>query len=372
MSEKIINQEHVAVFMHDFRGGGAERVSISLCNELVRHDVKTTIIVVNNKGEMARQISETVNIIELKSMRMATSFWELKNVVKKIKPDKVISHMTHANVTACIASLLGGFREKLFIVEHNQMQRNYEVVRKRSVKLAYLLAKVIYKAPKKIIAVSEGVKDSVCEYTSAKREDVAVVYNPVVTNRILNHVVSEKIELHPYFNDDVPVFVMVGSLTIQKNYSLFLQAFKMFICKQDARAVILGEGEERQKLEAQKELLDLRGKVDFVGFVDNPYDYIANADAFVMSSSWEGLPTVLIEALALGTVVVSTDCKSGPREILDSGKYGYLVDVDDVNALSETMFDALNNANFDIKARSMTFTAEASVKGYFNVIREGA
>lgn len=353
----------VAVLMHDFRGGGAERVAIALCNGLVERGLTVFVMVLQKHGPMLRDLNPSVNVREVGAERVATSPFKIAKLVKQLNVDLVVSHMTHVNVAACIAALIGGFRNKLIVVEHNQMLNNYSVTKQKSVKLAYLLTRIAYKLPKKIIAVSEGVKQSVVSFARIDAERVEVIYNPVVNEQLLQFQADDK-PPHAFFQAGVPVFVCVGRLTKQKNYPLFIAAFHKLIDKVDARAIILGEGPERDQLSSIIKQSGLSDRVSLHGFVDNPYWYMSAADALVLSSAWEGLPTVLIEALALSTKIVSTDCISGPTEILDNGKFGELVPVDDVDQLAVAMEKVLAKSYPHLKERAMDFTIDKAVEGY--------
>ncbi|MCK5355723.1 MAG: glycosyltransferase, partial [Methyloprofundus sp.] len=250
----------------------------------------------------------------------------------------------------------------------NQMAQNYKELEKRTVKTAYLMSKFLYKLPKKIIAVSEGVKNSITKFTWVGEEEVDVIYNPVVSDELLLYNPSPRAGIHPYFSENSPVFVCVGSLTKQKNFPLFLRAFRIVLNKENVNALILGEGAERDMLQDIISDLNLEANVQLPGFVNNPYDFIANADTFVLSSSWEGLPTVLIESLALSTNIVSTNCPSGPEEILESGKYGIIVELDDVEALAAAMIDSLTNKKADLKLRAQDFSISKSIFKYSSLI----
>lgn len=365
------NSKKIAVFMHDFRGGGAERVSVRLCNGLIeQYNAEVIIFVIDNKGPMLSELNSKIQIKELNCNRMAFAFWELAKHIKKLQPDLVISHMTHANVTACLAAIIGRFTNKLVVVEHNQMQKNLGVINKRTVKIAYHLTKLLYNVPKKIIAVSTGVKQSTIDFTKVKSNKVSVIYNPVVNDELINFTPQVKENLHPFYRENVPVFICVGSLTKQKNFSLFLKSLKRVTEKTNVKAIILGEGSERAGLESLVKQLSLQDVVDMPGFVKNPYDYIANSHAFVLSSSWEGLPTVIIEAIALNTNVISTKCPSGPEEILNDGEFGLLVNVDDEAGLAEAMINSLSPKPYNLQERAEDFSVDKSVTNYYTLIED--
>jgi glycosyltransferase involved in cell wall biosynthesis len=165
---------------------------------------------------------------------------------------------------------------------------------------------------------------------------VEVIFNPVITPALLEAMTAPP--PHPWFAESWPPIVLgVGRLRHQKNFPALIDAFAAVKRVRDARLVILGEGPERAALESRVRAHGLEHSVALPGFVDNPYACMARAAVFVLSSAWEGLPTVLIESLAVGTPVVSTDCESGPREILRDGALGALVPVGDVHALARAI-----------------------------------
>ena len=161
----------------------------------------------------------------------------------------------------------------------------------------------------------------------------------------------------------------VGRLTQAKDFPTLIRAFALVRKKRAARLMILGEGEERPKLEALVRELGLEREVTLPGFVDNPYKYMKRAAVFVLSSKWEGFGNVLVEAMALGTPVVSTDCPSGPAEILENGRWGRLVPVGDVYALAEAIIETLDEEHHpDVANRAKDFAVELAVEKYINVL----
>jgi glycosyltransferase involved in cell wall biosynthesis len=159
-------------------------------------------------------------------------------------------------------------------------------------------------------------------------------------------------------------------LTQQKDFPTLIEAFRLLRDKAMARLIILGEGEERGQLEALIMASGLSADVDLHGFVENPYAYLSRADAFVLSSRWEGLPTVLIEALACGCPVVATDCPSGPREILEGGLYGTLVPVGDAAALCAAMYQVLKTrpAKQLLREHAMNYSVDRAASRYIELL----
>jgi glycosyltransferase involved in cell wall biosynthesis len=187
-----------------------------------------------------------------------------------------------------------------------------------------------------IVAVSQGVADDLAQQIGIPRERIQVILNPIVTPE-LQRKAKAPLE-HPWFSPgQPPVVLAVGRLHPQKDYPTLLEAFAQVRQARPARLLILGEGGERSRLEALIHQLGLEEDVSLPGFVENPFAYMSHASVFVLSSRWEGLPTVLIEALYCGAPLVATDCPSGPREILANGQYGRLVPVSDVRALAKAV-----------------------------------
>jgi len=159
-------------------------------------------------------------------------------------------------------------------------------------------------------------------------------------------------------------------LTKAKDFSTLIRSFALMRKERPARLMILGDGEERHELEELSRKLGIASDVDMPGFVDNPYKYMAHAAVFVLSSAWEGFGNVLVEAMACGCPVISTDCPSGPAEILENGKYGILTPVGDAAALAEAMVAILNDHinPLDVVRRAQAFGVEQAIVGYLKVL----
>ena len=175
----------------------------------------------------------------------------------------------------------------------------------------------------------------------------------------------------PEFYDSAPpVLLAAGRFTGQKDYPNMIRAFAKVRAERPARLMILGEGKQRAELEALIAELGVADDVALPGFVDNPFMYMSRASLFVLASKWEGLPGVLIQAMACGCPVVSTDCPSGPREILEGGKYGPLVEVGDVQGLADAILRTLESSvpSAELKARAADFSLESICDEYLNLL----
>ncbi|WP_251963228.1 glycosyltransferase, partial [Salinibacter ruber] len=176
------------------------------------------------------------------------------------------------------------------------------------------------------IAVSKGVAIAAEKFIGVRFQRFDIIYNPVVGPKTFE--LAEQSVDHSWFADERPPVVLgTGRLVEEKGFSTLLRAFAEVVRARRARLVILGEGKERPVLEQQAERLGVSDHVWMPGFVSNPMKYMADAEAFVLSSKSEGLGNVLVEAMACGTPVVSTDCPGGPSEVLQEGKHGRLVPV---------------------------------------------
>ena len=361
----------ILMFMHDFRGGGAEKVSVQLANGMAREGHEVVVVVVNDQGPMKELLATKISVISLSVRKVSKSIIKLAKLLKCTEYDLLISHMTHINIAAILASAIAGKTRQLCIVEHNMMQQNFRIQRAKSVRLAYLSTKLLYKLCPTIIAVSEGVKNGVVRFAGVNKNSVKVIYNPVVDFEILADAQRDcsRGRSHIFMDGEEPVILGIGSLTEQKNFSLLIDAVIKLNNIFPVKCIILGEGPLRQALQDKIDKAGFNERIHLEGYVKNPLTYLYQSDIFVLSSSWEGLPTVLIEALATGVKVVSTDCDSGPREILQDGRYGTLVRSDPSGEeLAFAIESTLKSDGCDARSRVEAFSINSSVSKYIDLI----
>ena len=232
------------------------------------------------------------------------------------------------------------------------------------------LIKRLYPEATAIIAVSKGVADNLSRLGGIKPERIHAVANGILLDEI-DRLAAEPIT-HPWFegSQSRPIVTAVGRLVPKKDYPTLLRAFVPVRDKQKARLLVLGEGKERSRLEALARDLGIADDVDLAGRVSNPFAYLARSSLYVLSSTYEGMPSALIEALACGCPAVSTDCPSGPSEILEDGRYGRLVRIGDVDGLASVIQDTLNAPppREQQRARGYEFSADRTVDGYLEVL----
>lgn len=356
----------IAFFLPSLAGGGAERVAINLLKGMSAQDIPLDLVLAAAEGPYLNQVPPQVRIVNLAAGRVLKAIVPLSRYLRQNRPLALLSHMNYANVAAAIAKNLAQTKTRLVFVEQNTPSAGKtELFRARFV---IPLMKFIYPHADAVIAVSKGVAEDLARLGIGK-ENLNVVYSPIVDDELF---ARGKAQIdHPWFQvDSPPVFLAVGRLTAQKDFLNLIEAFAILRKQIIARLLILGEGKCRAELEARIDGLGINQDVLMPGFVENPYAYMSRASAFVLSSRWEGLPTVLIEAIACGCPVISTDCPSGPTEILAGGIYGPLVPVGNAQALSEAMLQVLDNpVSRDVLIqRAMDFSIERAVPEYLALL----
>jgi len=336
--------------MQDFAGGGAERVMLSLVSGLVESGDDVDVLVFRKDGPYLEDVPGQARIVDL-GAGFPGSFRPLVRYLRETRPKALLSALNQPNVVAAWARRLSGITVRTVITVHNTLSVESAAGTSLRLKLMPYFVRAFYPWADVIVTVSKGVADDMRDVVGVRSDNVQVIYNPVVSEQLLAK--STAAVDHPWFAPgSPPVVLSVGRLTAQKDFSTLLKAFSRVRSRMDARLIILGQGEEREALELEVKSLGLEDCVSLPGFVDNPFAYMAKAGLFVLSSRFEGLPTVLIEALASGARVVSTNCPSGPDEILAGGKYGKLVPVGDPASMADAICDVLRGQHEDVAEES--------------------
>ncbi len=333
MELKTTPKERFAFFLPGLYDGGAERIMLNLAKGIADKGYPVDLVLACAVGPFMNQIPACVRLVDLKVSRAILSTPPLVRYLRRERPYAILS-VLYANIIALWASRLAGVPVRVILAEHNTLSSVAKGEHDVRLNLFPVLAQLFYPWSDAIIAVSRGVADDLGRTIKMASERIQVVYNPIVTSEMFER--SRQPLDHPWFKPyEPPVLLAAGRLTAQKGFDVLLRAFSLVRKDREVRLLILGEGEDRANLEAMVKEMDLGQFVSLPGYVTNPYPYMSQSAAFVLSSRWEGLPTVLVEALALGMRVVSTDCPSGPREILKGGKFGRLVPVDDPVGLAD-------------------------------------
>lgn len=351
--------------------GGADRVTVTLLQSFDPQVFDASLVLVRREGAMLSILPPDVKVYDLKAKNLKNSWLPLLRVLRAERPDILFSTSSGGNIIAVLSHILARQKCRLILSERNVLLHGRVTVKK---KIILFLKRLLYRRADHITSVSQGVKDDLIRRLQVADERISVVYNPVITENI-PHQAVEPVE-HPWFNENIPVILGVGRLVEEKDFSTLIKAFTVIRAERKARLFILGEGELRENLEQLIVSRGLQEDVQFGGFDPNPFKYMAKCTCFVLSSKFEGLPGVLIQAMYCGAPVISTDCPSGPSEIIESGVDGFLVSVGDVAAMADKLKYLLDHPEvrrqFSQQAQISTqkFKVETVLNYYTNALIE--
>jgi len=361
----------IAFVSASMRGGGAERSVLTLASCMVKKGYAVDLVLVSKEGPYLDEISPATRIIDLQQKRAAAALLPLIRYIRRERPAFVISTMSHVNIITLLASIMSFTGCKAIVREVTNMSTTAE--KKFSLK-GLIIGKAIrwlYRQADQIVAVSKGVADSLVRGFSLPPEKIKVFYDPVVTEDLA--IRAGEPVYHPWFSEQkIPIILAAGRLSREKDYPTLLKAFSLLYKEIPARLVVLGEGTERKALEDLVNKLGIEEVVSFPGFVLNPFPYMKRADVFTLTSIFEGLSNVLVQAMAVGTTVISTNCPSGPAEVLEDGKYGALVSVGDAEALKDALKSGLScptDPNL-LKEGTLRFLADKICDDYTTLFEE--
>ncbi len=330
---------HVAFFLPDLGGGGTEKIVVTLANGLFERGYRVDVVLVRAEGVYRRLLKETIEVVDLKAMNSYFSLPALVAYLRSRRPRVLISSLDLTNLVALIAHWISGSRALVAIRIENIVSAQRRTPWKKG--LEKRLLSWLYPRADRIIAVSGAVATDAAHYIGIAPSRIDIIYNPVITEEHSAEAIQAPV--HPWFAEGCPPVILgVGRLTAQKDFVTLVQAFALVRRQRLVRLIILGEGEERDRLLALARELNVEEDIGMPGFVQHSYSFMKRCKVFVLSSIYEGLPTVLIEALASGCSVVSTDCPGGSREILSDGAYGELVPVGDALAMADAICGALD------------------------------
>ncbi len=348
----------IAIFLTDLGGGGAERVMLNLANGFVSKGFTVDLLLVNAKGPYLSKVHPDINLIGFEADRLSRSVPVLLTYLKRERPDVLMTALEDTNLAAIFAHLLARVSTRMVVTVHNNLTQ--ESKQSKSLKRRFVpsLIRWIYPFADLVIAVSHGVAEDL-KKLGIHPDKIRVIYNPIITPDFGE--MAQAQPEHPWFNDsrDTPIILGVGRLEPQKDFETLIRAYSLVRQRQPARLMIVGEGSQQKRLLALcKELHLSEAEVAFTGFVENPFAYMSQASVCVLSSAWEGFGNVLVEAMGVGTPVVSTNCPSGPAEILENGKYGRLVPVgewgDMAIAILSTLSDPIRSSVLQQRAQSFS------------------
>jgi glycosyltransferase involved in cell wall biosynthesis len=392
----------VALFVDNLHGGGAERMTLQLAEGLVRAGQRVDLLVGEAEGAYAGEVPSGLRLIvlgraplrgRLAALRADPGGWRpvlravvlprrisrtvgcipaLAGYLRREEPDALIARLSYANLVALWARSLAGSRTRVVVTEANTLSRRTAGRKRPGRAWLRLLPELIrrsYVHAEAIVALADGGADDLAAVTGLARDRIETISNPVVSPR-LEQQASEAVD-HPWFAPQAPPVILgVGRLVPQKDFATLVRAFARVRAERPARLVILGEGEGREPLLALARELGVEKEMDLPGFQANPFAFMARCAVFVLSSAWEGMGNVLVEALAAGCPVVSTDCPHGPREVLDDRALGPLVPVGDDAALARAILRTLDAPGDPSlrQERAAEFSVERAVDGFLGLL----
>lgn len=393
---------HLAFLLASLAMGGAERAILTVAGEASRRGHRVDLVLAKKKGDLLSEVPEGVRVVEIGKLprvlalpalfrsRASTSlclsrmlFGDLPGILRSLprlnrylrenQPDALLSTLPANNLTAIWAKRLGGVRTKIVIREASTLSLHHANAHDGFDTELPSIVRRWYPEADEIVAVSKGVAEDLASFAGIDDGRITTIYNPVRLKQI-EELAGLPLD-DPWLSGDLPVVVSVGRLDAAKDYPTLLKAFAKVLAERPCRLLVLGEGNLRPRLLEIRESLGLQSAVRFLGTVNNPFRYLKRADLFVLSSAWEGFPNALLEAMACGTPVVSTDCRCGPREILDHGRYGTLVPVGNAEALAQEMLSSLGCQRFskeDMRHRVLDFSESRITADYLDLLLSGA
>lgn len=328
-------------FLPSLDGGGAERVLLTIAGEAARRGHEVDLVVGHPHGPYAAQVPRNVRVVDLRAPRILSAVKPFASYLRAARPRAVLSTLEHANIAAVWSRRAARSDSRLLLRVANTVGEEARASTHLRARAMPLLIRRFYPWADGVVANSQGSADAAARAMGVPAERIRVIPNPAITPRLAEGAKREPD--HEWLRDKTtPIVLGMGRLAPQKDFATLLRAFASTATRHDARLVILGEGEERAELERLATTLGIASRVSLPGFAADPYPLLANADLFVLSSRFEGSPNALIEAMACGARVVSTDCPSGPREILADGEHGHLVPVGDTDGLGAAIARALD------------------------------
>lgn len=319
---------------------GVDRVLGNLIDQFAAWGLAMDLLKVRRHGPNLTRVPTGVRVLDLGAAHVTSSLPALVRYLRRERPAALLCDKDRVNRTAILARLLAGVETRLAVRLGTTVSANLAGRGRWERWLQRASMHHLYPLANAIIVPSTGAADDLSSYADLPREQIAVVHSPIINEAMLRQA-REPLD-HPWIRDNrVPLILGVGELGYRKDFATLVHAFAQVRRSRPCRLMILGRGRQRDALLALAHDLGVAPDFELPGFTPNPYPYMAHASLFALSSRWEGMPVVLLEALATHTPVVATDCPSGPREILGEHPVGTLVPVGDPVSLGHALSDWL-------------------------------
>ncbi|QCQ21182.1 glycosyltransferase [Desulfoglaeba alkanexedens] len=359
----------LALFLATSGHSGVDRIMKHFIAELGTRPLDVDLLQVEGHGPHMASLPPNVRRVPLGTRHVQSSVLRLAQYLRKVRPNALLCDKDRVNRTAVVSAVMAGYPGRLVLRVGTTVSKNLESRGFFHRSVQYWSIRRLYAKAQTVIVPSQGAARDLEAVGSFPPGFVRVLPSPVVSDAL--HRLARKPIAHPWLQKgEPPVILGAGELCERKDFGTLIRAFAQVVKIRPCRLVILGKGKKRAALEALARDLSISDKVSFPGFVENPYAYMAGSAVFVLSSTCEGLPVVLTEAMALGTPVVSTDCPSGPREILKDGRFGPLVPIRNPRMLAEaiaTVLDTPPDADA-LKAAASRYHVRPATDAYLQVL----
>lgn len=356
--------------MYQLGGGGAEKTIMNIINTLDNNKFEIVLVLGTDKNnDYLYLVPEWIKVKHLYCSKLRYCFFRLRKTIIRENPDLIFTTMNPNNIMAVIAKYSSFKNIPIIIREANNRTESRKVS-----KINKVITTIIYGYSDKIVALSKGVKDDLVYNFNIDNKKIRIIYNPVDIAYI-NMLKDEKVD-DLDFGDSGKTIISVGRLEEQKDFFTLIKAFKLVLESIDAKLIILGKGSLEAELMKLCIDLGIEDKVTFYGFTNNPYKYVKKSDLFVLTSKWEGFGHVIVEAMAVGTPVVVTNCKSGPYEIIKDDEFGLLTEVGNQREIASSIVRLLQDGKMQLEysekgiQRANDFNSEKIVREYEELFTE--
>jgi glycosyltransferase involved in cell wall biosynthesis len=349
-------------------GGGAERVFVELASQFAALNLRVDLVLARAYGPYLAEVSPTVRLVDLAAGGVLQALPKLVRYLRRERPEVMLSGLNHSNIVAILARFVARSDARCVISMRSVPTASYREEKSLQSWVMLQLMSVLYPFADDIIANSDAVAVDLAQLMRLSRTKPHVVHNPLKI-ALIEQLCGEAVD-HAWCGAGAPPIVLsVGRLDVLKDFPTLIRAFEIARGKRECHLLILGEGPQRKPIESLIGALGLQACVQLPGFVGNPFAWMRCARVFVSSSLTEGCPNAVMQALACGTQVVSTNCVGGSAEILEQGRWGRLVGVGDVNAMAEAIVAALDVPSpIDVRERASDFAIERIARQYLSIL----
>jgi glycosyltransferase involved in cell wall biosynthesis len=364
---------NILVAYSDLKVGGVQHMTTQLANAWVASGHRVTICLTKREPELELYpLDPQVELVDFAAERVRGFITGLIKLLRERRGqyDILYTATTVPNIAATLARIAARSRIRHVVSERDNPEWGFKALTKRSDRLIWSAKPWAYKRAHGVVCVSTPLADALARYAKMPRAAIRVVHNPAepTDKSFLNAPPP-----HPWFVDrDRPIIVAAGRIHRQKDFPMLVRSFAALRKRRPVRLALLGDGPERAEVEKTIDEVGLREDILLPGMQRDIMPWLAHGDLFAMSSTFEGFGNVLVQALAAGVPIVSTDCPDGPAEILDDGKYGLLTPVGDTEAMGAAMDRALKMPRTPEiqRARARDFSVESIAQRYLDFFEE--